>query len=309
VDINNYLVECNQTLHQDTSLNRRVAIGTAQFGLSYGIANIGGQLTQSNAAGILALARSAGVDTVDTAFAYGNAQQRLGELGVGDLRVVSKLPGLPSEEVDICDWVNRIFNQSLNMLRVTKIYALLLHQPSDLLSPKGVVLYGAIERLKKRGLVEKVGLSVCSTDELDAISLRFAFDLVQVPFNILDTRFENSGWLDRMRRQGIEIHARSIFLQGLLLMSPDIRAARFSPWQDVWDQWSAWLDGNDISPLAACLRYAMNERRIDRIVVGVDSLGQFQEILAALPGNMPPVPECLHCDDVDLIDPSRWSIR
>ena len=156
-------------------------------------------------------------------------------------------------------------------------------------------------------MVCKIGVSIYAEDELTDICSRYAIDIIQAPFNIFDRRIASSGWLERLSRQGVEVHTRSAFLQGLLLMPSNIRPTKFQRWQNLWTRWDAWLLENNISPLAACVCFALSQTGIDRVVIGVDSPEQLQEILAAANGKMPEIPANLFSNDLNLINPSRWA--
>lgn len=284
----------------------RLALGTVQFGAPYGIANQVGQVGRDESAAILEHAWSMGIDTLDTAAVYGDSEQRLGEFGVRRWRVVSKLAEVPADVADVPSWVSLSVTGSLERLDLTKIHGLLLHRPQQLLGPHGDALYRALVRLKDQGKVEKIGVSVYGPDELDMLWPRFQFDLVQAPFNVLDRGLATSGWLSRLHDSGVEVHVRSVFLQGLLLMAATKRPRRFDRWKPLWDQWQHWLDDHSLTPLQACLGFALSRPEIDRAVVGVDSLEQLQGILAKVESAVDEPPAMLQCQDPDLINPSRW---
>lgn len=286
--------------------HQRLAIGTVQFGMRYGIANEMGQVAPEAVATILRSAWDAGLNTLDTAVGYGDSEQRLGETGIGDWQVISKLPVAPAAGVS--RWVRETAEGSISRLKISKLRGLLLHRPQQLLEQEGDALLRALTQLRDEGRVEKIGVSVCDPEELAALSKRFQFDLVQAPFNIVDRRAATSGWLERLRQSGVEIHTRSAFLQGLLLMGSRKRPERFARWQRLWDTWDEWLGERALTPLQACLGYVLSQPEIDRVVVGVDSLGQFREILAAASTQVRDVPEELRSDDRDLINPSAWTV-
>lgn len=287
----------------------RLALGTVQFGLDYGVANRQGQIPIEEIKRILTVAQAAGMNTLDTAIAYGDSEARLGQAGTADWRVVTKLPGLPLNETDIGNWVDNQAAASLTRLGTDHLDALLLHRSADLLGPSGSTLFAALQGLKSRGITKKIGVSVYGPDELDLICPRFAVDVVQIPFNLLDRRLTTSGSQKRLNELGVEIHARSVFLQGLLLMTPESRPSYFSRWQPLWARWHQWLADTGIPPLAACLSFALAESGIARVIVGVDSLAQLQGILGAAAGPLPPLPIDLRCDDPELINPSRWQLQ
>ena len=288
-------------------MNNRLALGTVQFGLPYGIANQGGQLRYEEVVDIIEHARMEGMDTLDTAIAYGESEQRLGDIGVKQWRVVTKLPSIPESCTDIINWVQESVANSLGRLKIQKLHGLLLHHSQQLLGQQGDTLYRALLTLKEMGKVDKIGVSIYDPDELDALWLHYQFDLVQAPFNIFDRRLATTGWLTRLNKANIEVHVRSIFLQGLLLMEPAILPNYFSRWQSLWNEWQQWLYQQSTTPVKGCLGFVMSHPEINRVVVGVDSLKQLQEILAGVEASNETLPESLMSQDLDLINPSHWS--
>lgn len=282
-------------------------MGTVQFGVPYGVANREGQPSIDEVQRILGLARQAGVDTLDTALAYGDSERRLGQCGVEGWNVFSKLPARQAGG-DAESWAKDCLGRSLASLKVGRLAGLLLHQPSLLLGPDGNELYRSLVAMKTAGLVRKIGISVYDPSELEPLLHRFAIDVVQLPFNVLDRRMLHSGWLDRLATARIEIHARSCFLQGLLLMRPADRPTKFSRWSSVLRRWDDWLQRTPASALQACLCFSLSFPQIDRVIVGSESARQFAEIIAASRSSAAPVPDDLYSTDVNLINPSRWSL-
>lgn len=285
----------------------RIALGTAQFGLPYGVANKVGQVSRIEAKSILHHAYIHKIDTIDTAIGYGQSEDCLGEVGVKDFQIITKLPGVPDGCADIKEWVEEQLEASLSRLGVRKVYGLLLHQPEQLLGLNGNALYNALKSLKEEGLVKKIGISVYSPSELDLLTNNFHFDLVQAPFNILDRRFFITGWLQRLKDSGVEIHTRSAFLQGLLLLNRVAIPPKFLPWNGLLKKWHDWLDKNSISALQASLAFPLSFSQIDRVVVGVDSKSQLLQILSAESDSMNTHVPNLSSEDENLINPANWS--
>ena len=285
----------------------KLALGTAQFGLSYGIANLGGQVALKEAQAILNFACACGLDTLDTAVNYGDCQQRLGEIGVANWQVISKLPALPDLCDDVTKWVRDQVQKSLQLLETTTLRGLLLHRPEQLLGELGKELYNALLALKHDGLVEKIGVSIYDPAELEAITKNFKIDIVQAPFNVLDRRLITTGWMNKLAQMDIELHTRSVFLQGLLLMPSESRPVKFNRWLSKWHQWDQWLADRGFTPLQACLSDALSHSGIARIIVGVDSLKQFKDIVLAAQGSISEPLGELSSTDIDLINPARWA--
>ena len=287
--------------------NNKIALGSVQFGTNYGVANTIGRVSMEMAGAILRKAQLSGMDTVDTAIAYGDSESVLGGLGVQEWKVVSKLPGVPEECSDVTCWVRTQMQESLQRLGLKRMHGLLLHHPRQLFEGVGSDLYAALQSLKDEGLVAKVGVSVYGPAELEYIWPKYRFDLVQAPLNILDRRFVDSGWASRLKNSGVEVHTRSTFLQGLLLMPADKRPDRFNRWSDIWHIWDRWLFDTGLTPLQACLRYAITLSVIDRVIVGVDTVTQLHEIGSAAAGVLDSIPVFNHLHDDRLINPASWS--
>ena len=288
----------------------RLSLGTVQFGLDYGIANQNGKLSLGQASQVLSLARLNGLSDLDTAIAYGDAESQLGKIGVESFRVVTKLPPLPVEfpadNADTVIWVRAQLSKSLRRLNCTRVYGLLLHRSADLLGPHGPALIQALEEIRTEGLVQKLGISIYAPSELNLVMPLARWELVQAPFNIVDRRLQTSGWLRRLKEQGVEVHTRSAFLQGLLLTTAEALPSKFLPWLTLWQKWQAWQLATDSSALGACLSFVHSFPEIDRVVVGVDGPSHLQGILDAL---LEPIPPCwpqIASDDDLIVNPSRW---
>ena len=284
----------------------RLALGTVQFGLSYGVANQTGQVSRLEAAAMLRLASINGIDTLDTATAYGDSESCLGAVGTQGFKIVTKLPAVPEGCSDVSTWVQKHIDASLSRLGVTAVYGVLLHRSDQLLGPLGVELYRALQRVKERGQAQKVGVSIYSPSVLVELAPRYRLDLVQAPFNLIDRRLYSSGWMQRLKDADVELHTRSAFLQGLLLMTRAGIPAKFTPWGKLWDRWHQWLGDHEASAVQACLAFPLAFPGIDRVVVGADSVGQLEQIISAATT----LPHCelpdLQCENENLINPAQW---
>lgn len=286
----------------------KLALGTVQFGMDYGIANNGGQTNPKMARKILEFANQHHIDTLDTAAAYGNSEQILGLNDLDQFRVISKIPPSTNLHINPSDWVEKCLKASLKNLKVSSLSGLLLHRPLELLQANGKCLYNALVDAKKQGVTEKIGISIYSPSDLDSLK-GFDFDIVQAPMNLLDRRLINSGWLNRLKQGGTEIHIRSAFLQGLLLMPPAERPPYFAPWSDLLTEYDCWLQQQRLMPLQACLGYLNSIPEIDKIVVGVDTTEQLKEIVKSVDFNQGlSAPDSLQSDDQNLINPAQWSL-
>ncbi len=276
----------------------RIALGTVQFGLDYGVTNVSGIPTDEVLEKILNMANSKGVFKLDTAMAYGNAEERIGKFGNRRFQVITKVNGVKT----VAD-LNTSVTSSLSNLKQDNIYALMFHDADEIL--KNHDLWFGANEIKSKGILEKVGYSLYSTQQLDELlSLDMVPDIVQVPFNILDRRFGNR--FKMLKAKNVEIHVRSIFLQGLLL-SKELRCnSRFGQWSETWGLLDEWILSKSLSPLEACLGHVQSYKEIDHIVVGVTDLNQFMEILSVAREASRRAPKNISINDLNLINPSNW---
>jgi aryl-alcohol dehydrogenase-like predicted oxidoreductase len=277
--------------------------------MPYGIANSSGKIDFREGAAIIQRARQAGIDTLDTAIAYGDSESQLGKIGVTGWRAVSKLPKIP-DGIDVVAWVRHHVDESLTRLRVHSLHGLLIHQPASLLGLRGSDIYAAMVEVKNLGLVGKIGISAYGPQDIDPILSRFKLDIVQAPLSIVDRRLISSGCLERIKEAGIEFYARSVFLQGLLLMDKLQRPIVFESWSGIWLTWHEWLQQARLTPLQACLGFVASKQGVNRFVVGVDSCIQLEQVLAAMkvsPNIEFPVE--LACQDPLLVNPSNWRVN
>lgn len=285
----------------------RLALGTVQFGMSYGITNSSGQVDADEIARILVFARAAGMDTLDTAIAYGHSEHRLGHAGVQGWRVVTKLGEPPHDADDLADWARAEVVASLGRLGVARVAGLLLHRSGSLSGARGAELYEALLSLKREGLVEKIGVSIYDPEELSSLEA-YALDLVQAPYNVLDRRIVTSGWLVRLKARGVEVHTRSAYLQGLLLLDADALPSAFERWRPLWREWNAWLARSRYTAAQACIGFVCAEPGIDRVIVGVENKQQLQAAITASSTIIDELPGGFACSDLELINPARWRI-
>jgi aryl-alcohol dehydrogenase-like predicted oxidoreductase len=285
----------------------RIALGTAQLGQRYGITNQSGPPADSEVLAMMDVMRGAGCDTLDTAMSYGDSEGVLGALGVRDFRVITKLPPLPLEPAGTRAWVREKVQRSLDRLRVTTLHGLLLHRPSDASGARANDLLDALASLKSEGVVEKIGVSVYEPDELAKVEGALKLDIVQAPYNVLDRRFADSGWFDRLRAAGTEIHVRSVFLQGLLLLEEARLPSAFLHWRPLWRRWCEWAGQQGIDNLTAALGFVLKNRNIARVVIGAETAAQLRQIVASAAALKNDVPAEIATNDLNLINPVNWT--
>ena len=193
----------------------KIALGGVQFGIDYGVANNKGQVQIEEVQSILNYAKKNGVNILDTASGYGDSEEVLGKVGVDNFQIITKTTSIKQG----VNGVVRIFYQSLKNLKQKKAYGLLIHDIGEIEHKQFDTLLIELARLKRQGLVKKIGVSVYNSQQIDYVLDNFSIDLIQLPINILDQRLINDESLVKLKKHNVEIHARSALLQGLLLMS------------------------------------------------------------------------------------------
>lgn len=294
----------------------KIGIGTAQFGLDYGISNRIGQTSFGEAKKIVAHSLREGITTFDTAPSYGNSEEILGSClkNISIAKIITKTPLVNVKKSGNC--VSQIFNNamqnSLERLKRKKIYGLLLHNSEDLISNNGDKYWSALLKLKEFGLVDKLGVSVYSPSEVRKILYYYDIDMVQLPLNVLDQRMINSGILQDLKKRNIEIHSRSIFLQGLLLMNPLEVDGYFKKIKEKLGEYHTALRNAELSKVQGALGFISQVKEIDVALIGFNCLKQLEEITS----NIKNIEGCekIHysdfsVDDIKIINPSKWQIK
>jgi aryl-alcohol dehydrogenase-like predicted oxidoreductase len=286
----------------------KIALGTVQFGTDYGVNSVDGQVRPEEVKKILSYGRSKNIDLLDAAPAYGNSEKILGRMDISNFKVVTKTRHFDNTEIKNNDvkLLNNDFHHSLKDLKIDSVYGVLIHNADDLLKPGAEKLFDQLQELKQAEKIVKIGVSVYEHNQLQSILDIFDIDLVQLPFNILDRRMVDTGMLTKLREKNIEVHARSVFLQGLLLMSEKNRPDQFQRWNGLWKLWHEWLSDNHISALEVTIRHAISMPEISRVLVGVDTVDQLKEIIMASPGVLPNIPPEMFTNDTNLLNPSNW---
>jgi len=254
----------------------KIGLGSVQFGLDYGIGNRKGKTPVSEVSKILEYSRFKEIKYIDTAAAYGNSEEVLGDHDLSGFKVVSKFMP-PGENRSIADELAK----SLEKLGTNKLYGYLAHRPTYLIENKEA--WKNLLDLKNKDQVQKIGFSLNRTDELSQLLvLNMIPDLVQVPYNFFDFRFEDL--LKQLKEKGCEIHTRSTFLQGLFFMDPKELSDYFKPISDLLNKVQS-LHGSNLAPVL--LNYVMEKEFVDVVIVGVNNKSQLQENVEQLKNAKP----------------------
>lgn len=288
------------------NLIQKICIGTAQFGSSYGLTNKNEELSVIQIKEILSLAKNSGITFIDTAPSYGNAELKLGKLNLKDWNVITKVK--TGNCISITDSFSESVFESLDRLKIDKLYGVLVHNPKLFLDPQIGRLLNQLTDLKEKGIINKIGVSVYDSKEVDFILANFDIDIVQVPFNVIDGRMLVDSTLEKIKKRNIEIHARSVYLQGLLLMDIKEQIRQFGKWQSIWKEFEIFCLDNKITPLQVCLQYVLQNPLIDKVILGIDNCRQLEETIGSAVGNIINIPSELISIDDNLCNPLNWEM-
>ncbi|MBV6624163.1 MAG: aldo/keto reductase [Rivularia sp. (in: Bacteria)] len=304
----------------------KFTLGTAQLGMDYGIANITGKPSKSDAVLIIKQAVKSGINGIDTAPAYGDAEIKIGEALEGEsaknISVITKLDTFQNfssdeSEKNVYQAVNQSILKSCHNLRTKQIHTLLLHRWEHRFTYQQTI-WKALLDLKEGGYINKLGVSVYTPEEAIQALKEPEIAHIQLPFNLIDWRWKASNFFEFLRqRSDVVIHARSVFLQGLLI-------GNLSTWNKLEDSkgidWITKLDklvqelGRE-NKTDLCLAYVRSQTWINSIVIGVDSLLQLKENIRLFQTPLLTneqseiVEEMLGGATDELLNPTKWKIN
>ena len=279
-------------------MSNKIILGTVQFGLDYGVSNKKGIPSNNELNEIFSIAKVSGISVLDTAPSYGNAEKRIGDFSHENFKIITKINNIDSAET-----LQNSINNSLNNLKSNFLYGCLFHNVNELF--QNLYLWEELNNFKKLGLIKKIGVSLYHPKNLEnLLSLKIIPDIVQIPFNIIDRRFES--YFERLKNLNIEIHVRSIFLQGLLINFDLMSNSKFSKWDSHWNKYKNWLKSQQISPLEAAISHVNAFKEISYCVIGVEDSLQLKQIILASKNKALKAPKSLISFDDKLINPYLW---
>lgn len=247
----------------------KITLGTVQFGIQYGISNTHGVPSDSELESIFSVASDLGIQQLDTAKAYGNAEERIGKLSNSKFDIITKFPNVDSKED-----LELALSESLQKLNVASVYGYLAHNADVLIQNPS--LWKVLLEAKKEGKIKKIGYSLYNPEQLERLlDLNCIPDLVQLPYSILDRKFEKQ--LSILKQLGTEVHVRSVFLQGLYFMNPNKLPEKLQPLQNSLVELKNLCIEKNVSVGAVALNYVISNPNIDKLVIGIETAEQLRE--------------------------------
>lgn len=281
----------------------KITLGTVQFGIQYGISNTHGVPTDSELESIFTIASELGIKQLDTAKAYGNAEERIGQLSNSKFDIITKFPNIDSKEN-----IELALSESIQKLKVSSIYGYLAHNPDILIQNPS--LWNVLLKAKKEGKIKKIGYSLYTPEQFERLlDLNCNPDLVQIPYSILDRKFEKQ--LSILKQLGTEVHVRSVFLQGLYFMNPNKLPKKLQPLQDSLVELKNLCAENNVSVGEVALNYVISIPNIDKLVIGIETAEQLREniyLVSKWKSNKELFSkiEAIEIKDKSLLNPVNW---
>ena len=286
----------------------KIILGCANLGQKYGIRDKSLKINEFKKIYKFALKKK--IFYFDTAADYGNSEKLLGQIKSSSNKktfFITKLPKKKysnfSKEIEIS------IRNSLSRLNKKNIFGIHVHDPQLLINKNKFKVYKALQSAKQKKLIKHIGVSVYEIQEIKKILKFFKIDIIQIPLNILDNRFLKGGFLKKLKKKVKEIHARSIFLKGLLLKDSLSRPKYFDRWK-LLKNVDFFFKKNKIDRLQYCVNYVLNIKEVDRIVIGISSKKQLSNILNIKKRRGQKLPIFTNQNVVDkrLLIPKYWKI-
>lgn len=288
----------------ENAVSKRLSIGGAQFGLDYGVSNTLGKISGAQSARILSAAHAAGVDMIDLAPAYGDAEQMVAQSRPKGVcfRVVSKTK-IGAQSLD------EVEAQARRSARLAggRLDTLLVHHASVLRSDQAEPLWSLLGRLKAEGLTDRIGFSAYAEDNPLELALQYRPEVIQAPLSFLDQRLINSGALAACKELGAEIHVRSIYLQGLIFLEPEALPPKLRALGPRLAEIRRTLRDADVAIPRAAVGFALGRPEVDRVIIGVASADELLGAIAAAKARPPDLDwASLRLDADWALSPVNW---
>jgi hypothetical protein len=283
----------------------KLVLGSAQLGMDYGLLN-NKKINQKELKKIEKLVLKSNIKFIDTANSYGDSERVIGNSKLKNLKIITKIKLPEKNNFSIKKWVSGKIFESIKKLNIKKIYGVLVHDYKDLQGIKGRKYLHELQELKKRKLINKIGISIYDPKEIKKIWKIWKPDIVQVPFNVFDNRILNSGWINILKKNRVKIYARSVFLQGVLVNDSSVFKFHEN-YKHLFNKFKKWCATNNITRIQACLHFVMQHKKIDYLVVGFNNYNHLKEIIDVFKKKQTIIPHKFSTNYINLIDPRRWN--
>jgi aryl-alcohol dehydrogenase-like predicted oxidoreductase len=284
----------------------QLILGTANAGSKYSL-NQDQKLDKKNLIKIIKFAKKNKIKTYDTAPKYKNAEKILGSLSFNKINIITKIPNLTNKNLK-SNILKQVLKSKKN-LKVKKLYGLLIHDIDFFKKKDSSEIVQIISEIKKIGFVKKIGFSVYDPEDIDFVLKYMKPDIIQIPLSLFDRRFIITKKIKKLHSLGIEIHVRSIFMKGLLLVTDNKILHKFHGFNFFLKKFDKWCNKNGITKLQAAINFIKTVKNIDGVVVGADSVDQLKNIIHAFKNSSKRYPKKINSKILEkYLDIRKWKI-
>jgi len=288
----------------------KLVLGTVQFGLNYGINNTIGKPNKETVAAILDLAYKNNIHLLDTAEAYGDSQEVIGNYHNASPNKFQVITKYSAAQKSLPENITNRVKADIRTLKVNSLYCYMFHSFADYKKHFNDFKKELLA-LKKEGIIERIGVSIYTNGELEELLTHEDIDVVQLPFNLLDNVNQRGNIIAKAKQKGIEIHTRSAFLQGLFFKNTNELPVNLLPLKENLEEINAISNECKFSINDLALSYVLYQNQIDRVLIGVETVEQMQKnILSSEKKLSPEVAkkiDSISVNNVNLLNPSTWS--
>lgn len=292
---------------QNSSLTAKLILGTAQFGLKYGINNTKGKPTDTSVDEIFENSLREGIRTLDTADAYGNAIDQIGkfhEKSTQKFEIITKFKDV-GEEFSFDYWLE----STLEKMNIEMLFCSMFHSTNDYFTKPH--LLDLLLDFCNKGLVKYIGVSIYTNEQFEKVIDDPSVQLIQLPYNLLDNMNQRGDLIKKAKANNKIIHVRSVFLQGLFFMDIDKLPIRLKPLKAELEYLQHIVKESNISMQTLALKYVASNTDIDGILIGVDNINQLQDNIESLNMKIPQTIinhiNSISTQHLELLNPVNWA--
>jgi aryl-alcohol dehydrogenase-like predicted oxidoreductase len=261
-------------------LLKRFIIGGAQLSQNYGAFNKDYSIGSQELRKILNYSTKNEIFFIDIANSYKNCIKKLSKNNLKKFKIILKIR--IKKKKNYLTKLKKIINNTLKQLKINKLYSIMLHNEFDFKYLKNKKVSNYLIELKKKNIIKKIGISIYNFKKIKFFLKNSPIDLIQVPFNVLDRRILQKNLLKIIKKKGVEVHVRSIFLQGLLLQKPNSHHSIIKNNQKLFNDWNNFNLGEKRKKIINCIKFVTQFNEIDKFIIGVDNFSQLTTIVNVL---------------------------
>ena len=285
---------------------KKICIGSANFGSYYGYKS--SKIKKKEFSKIFKYLKQKKIHYIDTAINYKNSEKIIGKYNK-NFKIITKIPNVPKSEKNPKKWIQKQILDSLKNLKCKKLYGVLFHHPPyeyKRINFLAIIKY--LEYLRRKKIIKKIGISAYTLDQIKRSFSIYNFQIVQFQMSILDQNIYKSKLVKRLKKKNVEIHIRSIFLQGMLLSKLKNIPNKFNFLKKKIKFFENWVAKKKITRLEACLRFVIYSNFVDKVIIGTNNYSQLKETISTIQkiSNKIYLPKKLKKLNSYTLNPSNW---